>query len=252
MEVKNLSYKNIIEDVSYIFANTRIYGIFSKNIVQSTVFLELIAGLREATHGLVKTYDKKVYMIFSNSDDQIFNETVEEEILYGINSSEVAIEEICEKLDLDLKFLQKKCTCLNKSEKALVVLASMLAANPDIILIDNFLGNLDYKTRKQIMEVLKRLQFDDHKQLIIADRNIDFLFEFMDVVVILDNEVVLSGNKYEIFKKTEILKTIDVDIPKYISFSDLVLKDAQIEIGYRDRITDIMKDVYDNVKREIS
>ena len=44
-----------------------------------------------------------------------------------------------------------------------------------------------------------------------------------------------------------LLESLGIEIPSYIKFSDLVLTSKNVDLGYRDRVTDIMKDVYDNV-----
>jgi len=247
MEIRNLYYKNIIQDINYTFTHAKIYGVLSSSSKKVTTFLELIRGIIEPTSGHMNTNGGKIYMLFSNSDDQIFNKTVKEEILYGLNENEVALDEICEKLGWDESYLNFPIINLSSSEKKIVAFATMLANNPDIVLIDNFISGLDNKNQKMIINILKRLQFDYHKQLIITDQNINLLFELIDIIIILDDEILISGPKYDIFKRTEILESIGIEIPDYIKFSHLVLTKKNIDLGYRDRITDIIKDVYDNV-----
>lgn len=247
MEIKNLYYKNTIQNINYTFTHTKIYGILSTSSKRITTFFELICGLQKPTQGSVNTRGQKRYMLFSNSNNQIFNKTVKEEILYGLAENEVALDEICEKLNINEEFLNRDIIYLSDSEKKIVAFATMLANNPDIILIDNFISGLDSKNQKMIINILKRLQFDYHKQLIIADQNVNLLFELIDIIIILDDEILLSGPKYDIFRKTEILESIGIEIPDYIKFSNLVLTKKNIDLGYRDRITDIIKDVYDNV-----
>lgn len=247
MEIKDLYYKNLIRDINYTFTHTKIYGIFTQYESQATLLFELISGLIKPTRGLINLKGKKVYMLFKDSDSQVFNATVKDEILYGLKENEVNLEEICDSLDINEAMLKKDPSKLTKSEKKLVVMASMLAYNPDIILIDNFLNSLDYSTKKKIISILKRLQFDYHKQLIIADQNVDLLYELVDIAIILEDEILVSGNKYDVFRKSDILESLGIEIPSYIKFSDLVLTSKNVDLGYRDRVTDIMKDVYDNV-----
>lgn len=251
MEIKNLSYKSHLKDINYVFTYTKIYGIFVNNQAQATLFLELIAGLIKPSKGKINAKGKKTYMIFSNSEDQLISDTVRNEILSGLDESELALNEICEKLSLPEEMLDRKISELSSNEKRLVVIASMLAYNPDIILIDNFLGQLDYQSQKLVVSILKRLQFDAHKQLIITDQNVDLLFELIDIAIILEDEIVLSANKYEIFKNKDLLKNTNIELPNYIKFSDFVLNVKNKELGYRDRITDIIKDVYDNVEKPL-
>ena len=123
----------------------------------------------------------------------------------------------------------------------------MLAFNPDVILVDNFLNCLDFETQKMFINLLKRMQFDDHKIVIIADQNIKLVYELVDEVILLSNEILLSGSKYDVFKNTDLLRELDIEVPEYIEFVDMVRRRKNVDLPYRDRITDIVKDVYDNV-----
>ena len=91
------------------------------------------------------------------------------------------------------------------------------------------------------------MQFDEHKIVIIADQNVNLLYEIVDDVIVLDNEIILSGNKFDIFKNVDLLNDLKIEIPLYVEFVNLVSIKKNIDLPYRDRITDIVKDVYDNV-----
>lgn len=246
MEIKNLTYKNCLKDINYEFNYNKIYGIIG-NKDNSTLLLEIIRGLEKSTGGKVEKENLKAFMLFENSEDQIFGETIKEEILYGLNEDDVDLEEIATKLNFDDNFWNKNPLTLSDGEKRQLVIASMLAFNPDIILIDNFLNLLDYENKKNFINILRRLQFDEHKIIIIADQNINLLYELVDEVILLTDEILLSGNKYDVFKNVDLLRELDIEIPKYIEFVNFVSIRKNVDLPYRDRITDIVKDVYDNV-----
>ena len=247
MELNNLSYKDNLKRINYTFTHEKIYGIIG-NKENSTLLLELIRGLEKPTRGSIEKDGLKVFMLFENSEDQIFEETIKGEILYGLNEDNVDLEEIGEKLGFDESFWNKKPLDLSDGEKRKLVIASMIASNPDVILVDNFLNLLDFENQKMFVNILKRMQFDEQKIVIISDSNINLLFEIVDEVLLLTDEILLSGNKYDIFKNVDLLTELDIEIPKHIEFSDYVLSRKGVELPYRDRITDIIKDVYDNVQ----
>ena len=91
------------------------------------------------------------------------------------------------------------------------------------------------------------MQFDFKKLVIIADPDVDLLFEISDVSLILDDTIIVAGNKFDIFANTDLLKNYNIDIPHYIEFKNYVKEKKDVDLLYRDRITDIIKDVYDNV-----
>ena len=246
MEIKDLTYKNSLRHISYEFTSKKIYGIVG-NKENSTLLLELIRGLQKPTSGKIIKDNLKAFMLFENSEDQIFGDTIKEEIVYGLDEDKIDLKEISNKLELDDDFWNKKPINLSDGEKKQLIIASMLVFNPDIILIDNFLNSLDYKNQKIFIDILKRMQFDEHKIIIIADQNSKILYELVDEVILLNNETLLSGNKYDVFKNVDLLDELDVEIPDYIYFKDLVARRKNVDLPYRDRITDIAKDVYDNV-----
>ena len=51
-----------------------------------------------------------------------------------------------------------------------------------------------------------------------------------------------------VFKNVDLLVDLDIEIPSYILFTNLVATRKNVDLPYRDRITDIVKDVYDNVQ----
>ncbi len=246
MEIKNLTYKEELKNINYTFTHKKIYGIVG-NRKDSTLLLELIRGLKKPTSGTIDKENLKSFMLFESSDDQIFGDTIKEEITYGLDENDVSLEEISEKVGLDESFWNKKPINLSNGEKRKLVIASMLAFNPDIILVDNFLNSLDFETQKMFINLLKRMQFDDHKIVIIADQNTKLLYELVDEVILLNGEILLSGDKYDVFKNVDLLNELDVEVPEYIEFTNLVARRKSVDLPYRDRITDIVKDVYDNV-----
>lgn len=246
MEIKNLTYKDELLDLNYTFTHDKIYGIVGDKS-KATLFLELLRGLKKPTHGYIDKNGLKVFMLFEESENQIFNNTVHDEILYGLNDDQVDLLDICKKVDISDELWNKNPLYLSSGEMRKVVIASMLAFNPDIILVDNFLNMLDYENQKMFINILKRMQFDEHKIVIIADQNVNLLYEIVDDVIVLDNEIILSGNKFDIFKNVDLLNDLKIEIPLYVEFVNLVSTKKNIDLPYRDRITDIVKDVYDNV-----
>ena len=246
MEISNLTYKNRLKEISYDFDYSKIYGMIGDK-ANSTLLLELIRGLEKPTSGYINKDNLKIFMLFENSDDQIIGETIKEEITYGLDEDKVDLEEISKKLEFDEDFWNKKPLKLSDGEKKELVIASMLAFNPDVVLVDNFLNSLDYDNQKKFIEILRRMQFDEHKIIIIADQNIDLLYELVDEVLVITDEILVSGNKYDIFENVDLLTELDIEIPSYVLFRNMVSSRKNIDLPYRDRITDIVKDVYDNV-----
>ena len=81
------------------------------------------------------------------------------------------------------------------------------------------------------------------KTIIIGTLDSDLILKLADKVYVLDDgKIVMSGNKYKVLSSDLVNK------PKLIEFSLMVKNEKNINIGFRDDISDLMKDVYRNVK----
>ena len=97
--------------------------------------------------------------------------------------------------------------------------------------------------------LLKKLKNKYHKLIIIVSQDMEFIHKVCDDIYVLNQgKIVLYGNKFDVFSKQKLLKKINVDVPNIISFENLVLQKKNIQIGYRDEINDLIKDVYRYVK----
>ena len=81
------------------------------------------------------------------------------------------------------------------------------------------------------------------KTIIIGTLDSNLILKLADKVYVLDDgKIVMSGNKYKVLSSDLVNK------PKLIEFSLMVKNEKNINIGFRDDISDLMKDVYRNVK----
>jgi len=138
-----------------------------------TTTLRMIAGFEDATSGIIKVenervedkepYERNVNTVFQNY--ALFpHMTVFENIAYGLRIKKVPNEEIKERVNdmLDLVelrgFEKRKPAQMSGGQKQRVAIARALVNRPKVLLLDEPLGALDLKLRKQMQVELKRLQ----------------------------------------------------------------------------------------------
>lgn len=138
-----------------------------------TTTLRMIAGFEDASSGIIKVqgervenkepYQRDVNTVFQNYS--LFpHMTVYDNVAYGLTIKKVAKEEIKRRVTEMLELVQlggyegRKPDALSGGQKQRVAIARALINNPKVLLLDEPLGALDLKLRKQMQIELKRLQ----------------------------------------------------------------------------------------------
>ena len=273
VNIRNLSYtyskvnyekKEILKDINIDFKEGKISAIIGHG---KTTLISLIYGLLEKEEGKIiignyelnkKTKERLRFDIgisFQNLEDSFLYDTVFDELAsnlkmynYKINQAKKRISDSLIMVGLDDSYMTRKIETLSTGEKRKLSLASALILNPKILILDEPTLNLDKKSKKELIKLLRLLKNRYKKTIIIASNNTDFVLEFADYVYVLhDKKIVLQGNKMDVFTNND-LEKYDIEIPKIIKFEKLVEKKKNIKIGYRFEINDLIKDIYRYVK----
>lgn len=92
--------------------------------------------------------------------------------------------------------------------------ASVIATDPDIIILDEPTSQLDYKNTVNIHEILRKLN-KKGKTIFIIEHDTDFLAEYTDrVLVMSDGMIVKNGKTDEVFSQMRSLKKLGIKIPR--------------------------------------
>lgn len=245
----------ILEDINLNIKTGLITTIVGASGSGKTTLAEIIDLLVIPSSGNVKYNSKnKVGLVFQNPEEQFFASTVEKEIEFGLNYLNKDISKIKKKVqdalimvNLNPNYLNRNPFSLSCGEKRKVAIASVLAFNPEIIILDEPTLGLDKKSQKSLIKIIKLLKNRYNKTIIVITKDTELAHIISDEVVVLnDGKIVLQGNKYEVF--TEDISKYGLKKPKIIEFEQLVYKEKNIKLLYRDDINDLMKDVYRNVK----
>jgi energy-coupling factor transport system ATP-binding protein len=182
--------------------------------------------------------------------------TVFEEISFGMKyfkfktaDIEKRVVNALKMVGLNKDYLYRNPFTLSSGEKRKIAIASILAYNPSIIILDEPTIGLDSISKKKLVELIRTLKNRYKKTIILVSHDVDLIHQISDKIIVLnDGKVVLDGNKYDVFKHEAELKKYGIKLPKAIEFSNLVYKKTGKKIGYRDDINDILKDVYRNAR----
>lgn len=235
VKVQNLFFsyiggQRVLEDVNVTFSpgTTAIIG---QNGAGKTTLMKLLNGLLKPSAGTVHigemnaaTHDvselaKYVGIVFQNPDAQIFNHTIENEVKFGplnIGKSPEQARELALEA-LSVVGLQHRFTDnpydLSYSERKLVCVASILAMNPDVVILDEPTMSQDSAGLRLMGDIVKRLKMDG-KTVIGIVHDMNFAAEFFDeIVVMAEGTVLKQGAVRDVFSDTQTLRTAHVEAP---------------------------------------
>lgn len=258
MEIKisnvSFSYGNniVFDNFSCLVKDGLISAIVGKSGSGKSTLLDLISGL-SCFHGSIlfsSLNNYKIGYLFQNSFDQVFNSSVYMEMEFGLkmfkcSDIDLKIREAIKLVGLDESYLPRNPYELSYGECRKVMLASILAYDPDVIVLDNPSVGLDNKSKNELIKLLKSLKKDYNKTIIIVSNDINFLHRFVDYVYLLkDGKICLEGSKYDVFSNEDKMNECGLFVPNVLHFSNIVKVKKNVNIGYRDEINDLIKDVY--------
>jgi len=141
-------------------------------------------------------FRKKVGFVFQNSDVQLFSPTVYEEIAFGPLQLDLSKEEVKSRVNdviemMDIAKLRDRAPhTLSGGEKKKVCIASVLATNPDVLLLDEPTAGLDPRTQLWLIELLQ--------QLAVAGKTIITATHDLDIIEQISNRSVVMGEDHAI------------------------------------------------------
>lgn len=191
LRLENLSYsygKNkVLKDISYEFEKGKLYGVVGKSGAGKTTLLSLLSGLTSPTAGNIYYCDKDIakidkYNYRSNYVGVIFQSynllpqlTAVENVELSMDVSKKKLKnkrqaalEMLEKVELNETLAKRRILKLSGGEQQRVAIARALSYDPNIILADEPTGNLDLGTQEEVLEIFKKLAYEDNKCIIIV------------------------------------------------------------------------------------
>ncbi len=146
----------------------------------------------------------KVGYVFQNPDHQIFNDTVEKEVSFGLRNIkmnpreiEARVEDALQQVNL-LSYKKASPYDLSRGQRQRVAIASVLAMQPDILILDEPTTGQDHRESKQIMKILKELNNSGHTILFIT-HSMTLVAEFASRVILMDEGKIVIDKPVEEF-----------------------------------------------------
>ena len=180
---------------------------------------------------------QKIGFVFQNPFTQIsgVKDTVFEEIAYGLENLGLEKEEIISKVEKILKLLEieklrdRNPYDLSGGQKQRVALASIIAMNPDILVIDEPTSQLDPKGTEDIFKIIN-LMANEGKTIILVEHKLELIAEYAQNILVLDEgEIILSGKAEEVLNN-KILLEKEIGMTQYSILAYEFEKSGKVEL----------------------
>ena len=203
----------------------------------------------------LKVLRQDVAVLFQFSEQQLFETSVLKDIIfaplnYGI-SEERAIskaKELIKLVGLDESYLDKSPFELSGGEMRKVALCGVLALEPKVLILDEPTVALDYKSREEIMTMVKKLKDEFNMTIVLISHNMNYVLEYADKIFVLKNgKINFEGTVEEIFADENLLKENSLEQPELLKFYNK-LKENNIKLNVFPRK---YEDLIDALKNKI-
>ena len=179
---------------------------------------------------------KNAGMVFQNPDNQTVASIVEDDVAFGPENIGVPREEIGKRIEFALdavgmqEFRQSTPTRLSGGQKQRVAIAGVLAIMPKIMILDESTAMLDPKGRREVMDVIKKLNKERGMTVILITHFMDEALQADRAVVMHRGEIVMDGAPEEIFARSDELEMYNLTLPR-AAYICKVLQEAGMPVG---------------------
>jgi energy-coupling factor transport system ATP-binding protein len=184
----------------------------------------LVNGEPTAKQGVFKL-GQKVGYVFQNPDYQIFSETVYDEVAFSPRLRKLSEEEVKLRVTEALAAVglvgmeEQDPFSMTKSGRQRVAVASILAAKPEVLILDEPTTGLDYGEQRSMMDMVKRLN-ESGSTIIFVTHHMWVVAEYAKrVFVMKDGKIFLSGSTREVFAHGDELRDAFLRPPHFVEFS---------------------------------
>ena len=187
MEINNITYKDILTNITTTIYKGDVIGLIGKNGVGKTTLLRLLSNIIKPDKG--KVVGKVIpFLVMQDMDYQFFTESVESEMKFGSADNDLEkINSLLMKLGLT-EFKDKIPFELSGGQKQRLLIAISALANVNLLMFDEPTSGLDYVNMTKVSGILKDLS--KNSALIVATHDIEFLYKTCNRIVYLDDKVI--------------------------------------------------------------
>ena len=236
IEFENVSFayeqgSPVIDNMSFTIGDGESVGLIGANGAGKSTIMKLLLGLvtgegRIAVDGIDVSREnlgkirQKLGFVLQNSDNQMFMPTVFEDMMFAPLNYMVSREDAEKRVDevlerLDLQYLKHKYNHkISGGEKRMAAIATILAMEPEAVLMDEPTSALDPYNRRIVINTIRGME----QTKIITSHDLDMIMDTWDrVILISKGRIVADGSAEEILSNKELLEANRMELPLSLS-----------------------------------
>ncbi|NLM73535.1 MAG: energy-coupling factor transporter ATPase [Clostridiaceae bacterium] len=243
IKVRDLSYvympgttfeKKALKNITLNVKKGEILGIIGHTGSGKSTLVQHFNGILKPTSGTIevdgidaisknlKELRRKVGLIFQYPEQQLFEETVYKDIIFGLNRMDLSDEEIkrrvfyvTELLGISPELLEKSPFELSGGQKRRVAIAGVLVMEPEVLVLDEPTAGLDPIGSYEVYKILTELNREKGTTIVLISHSMDDVAEYCDRAAVINHgELMMCDTVQKVFSKTEELKSYGLDIPQ--------------------------------------
>lgn len=258
-----------LNQVSTTFIESKFYAIVGQTGSGKSTLIQHLNAILKPTEGQLKIGDtnitkktkskklapvrKKVGIVFQFAEHQLFEDTVEKDIIFGpLNygtDKEAAIqkaESLMDLLSMDRSLLKKSPFELSGGQKRRIAIAGVLAMEPEILVLDEPTVGLDPKGQHDMMELFNDIHENLGITVILISHQMDIVLKYADEVkVIKAGEIVAEDKPVNIFTNNELLNQTHLEPPNIIKLQQAVETKYNMKFDQIATSEEMFKDMYE-------
>ncbi|MEM4311052.1 MAG: ABC transporter ATP-binding protein [Nitrososphaerales archaeon] len=226
-----------LDEINLKIREGDLLALVGENGSGKTTLIKHLNGLLKPTQGKVFIFGRDtkeltvaevsryVGIVFQNSDSQLFSETVEDEIAFGLRNFGFSEEDINLRINFALRLFEleiyrkKSPFLLSGGEKKRLCMACILAWDPRFIVLDEPTVGQDFLEKEKLIQMIDLLRRKG-KGIVIASHDIEFLWKLQPKMVVMKNgRIIAYSSAEEIFSNSSILDQSNLIPPQLVELS---------------------------------
>ncbi len=205
-------------------------GLLTPSSGEVNVFNKIISSKKKTK---LKEIRKRVGLVFQFPEYQLFEETVLKDVMfgpknYGLDDIENRAKRALQSVGISEELFNESPFSLSGGQMRRVAIAGILASSPDVLIFDEPTVGLDPKGKKELLDLLEKLNKVDNKTIIFITHDMEVVAKAATRVLVLDNgNISFDGTKDELFRNEKIVSDNSLILPSTIR----ILKDIKEKLN---------------------